>query len=253
MFGNLLNDSQNRIINANLVFDCNVKIQKKELIMYNWLKKFVKNKLQIADYLYSGECDGGYPEATLILSSVLSGISSELWPGSNIDKRRFVETMVQFTNSESLVKNISIPILIEHLKHNKDIDTINILKENKLFYDTYQVLTNREVDYPEDYCLRLLSSIDLKLLRNFSYASLFYQKVRSGFVHEYKTSKFASAHPQTQRNVKISYINSMEFPNHRIYFHYDWIKEVINQIVMAIEKNNTIFPREKPKSWWLDG
>ena len=75
-------------------------------------------------------------------------------------------------------------------------------------------------------------------------------------MHEYKPNNFASTHSHTSRNV--SYVNNIDIKNHKrtrkIYFHFEWLKKVIESIIVSTEP---LFwdkiPLEKPKKWWIEG
>ncbi len=61
----------------------------------------------------------------------------------------------------------------------------------------------------------------------------------------------------TKKNVGISYTNWLDEKNrgtnHRIYFHYQWIKDLIESMI----KNNNFLKnyKQQPTSitWWLHG
>ena len=58
-----------------------------------WRTDWVTKKRDTALRLANGECGGSYGEAMLILCTILSALAAEVWPGTQIDKRRFVELL----------------------------------------------------------------------------------------------------------------------------------------------------------------
>jgi len=211
----------------------------------------VNKKISIAKKLNNGEIGGSYFEAILIVSSILSATASILWPGENIDRKRFVELLIRYNQTDDDFSNISLPILNESRILTKEQEH-KILKE----YNTKsfsQIFTGNEIDIPEHIICALCPDIDLKKLREYSYANIFYKYIRSTIVHEYSVSPFASTHPMTQRNTFVSYNNNLNHPYRRICFHFNNIINVTESIAteIALIIDNT--PLNKPKEWWLDG
>jgi hypothetical protein len=57
---------------------------------------WVAKKTDVALRLCAGECGGSYAEGVIILSSAISAMAAEAWPGSGIDKMRFVEIIKDY-------------------------------------------------------------------------------------------------------------------------------------------------------------
>src|SRR5712671_5903613 len=74
---------------------------------------WVERKVRIAERLSQGECGGSYPEAVLILCAAISALAADAWPGTGIDRARFVELLVSLTPQTKIV---SIPLLIWQLR-----------------------------------------------------------------------------------------------------------------------------------------
>jgi hypothetical protein len=74
-------------------------------------ERFSLKKLAVAKGLNEGLINGSYVEAVLISCGLLSGIASEIWPGENIDRKRFIELLVKYDNS-NLASRISLPLII---------------------------------------------------------------------------------------------------------------------------------------------
>ena len=55
------------------------------------MSDWVDQKAHLAEQLAQGECGGGYGDAIIVLSSVISGIAAALWPGERIDRQRFAQ------------------------------------------------------------------------------------------------------------------------------------------------------------------
>ena len=80
--------------------------------MKNWFTNWVKKKIEIASKLNDGELGGGYAESMIILSAVISTLSSMVWPGKNIDPKRFIQLLKVFSNTIPETTRISIPLSV---------------------------------------------------------------------------------------------------------------------------------------------
>lgn len=210
----------------------------------------VSKKLGIAKKLYMGELGASYYEALLIISGILSATSRILWPGENLDRKKFVELLIKYNKTENDFSTISLPILNESKFLTKD-------QENKLLKDynqkSYsQVFISKDIDLPEHVIVAICPDINLKKLREYSYANLFYKYVRSSIVHEYSVSDFASSVPMTRRSDFVSYINNIKHPYRRICFHFENLIEVVDNIALEISLFIEKTPIEEPSKWWLD-
>lgn len=110
--------------------------------------------------LDGGQCNGSYADACVLLSSLLSGIAAELWPGTDrIDARRFVELWTRFCLSELQAIQISVPLLRRSfLESGRDRDA-KVLEERRPDMFTLGhgslVLRGAEVDLSEAEVLKL--------------------------------------------------------------------------------------------------
>lgn len=66
-------------------------------VVSDWLD-FVERKIGTAVMLDDGQCNGSYSDACVLLSSLISGIAAELWPGDGIDRARFIELWIRYAD-----------------------------------------------------------------------------------------------------------------------------------------------------------
>src|SRR4051812_45553630 len=78
------------------------------------ISDFVNDKLRVAEALAAGGCGGGYVDAVIIMASLVSAMASDLWPGTGIDRRRFVELWVRYGEPEA--RRVSVPLLTQFLR-----------------------------------------------------------------------------------------------------------------------------------------
>jgi hypothetical protein len=215
----------------------------------------VFRKLEIAKRLNAGEINGSYSEALMIISSILSATASMIYPGYGIDKRRFVELLIKYNTTDYEFSKISIPLLKESRILTKEQDLILLEEYNTKSYSL--IITGEDIDLDESIVRTLCPDIDLRKLREFSYANLFYKELRSSLVHEYRLSDFAASFPQTTKEAFVSYNNNVHYPTRRICFHFNPLKEITENISSnvadLIEVNQKQKFEQTNKEWWLDG
>lgn len=222
--------------------------------MKNWFTNWVKKKIEIASKLNDGELGGGYAESMIILSAVISTLSSMVWPGDCIDRKRFIEILKEFTNTTPETTRISIPLFINELRNTHRNKEADILQNEFMNYGHTRVLNCNEVDKTEDEIIMICSNLNSQEIRKFSYANILYQEVRCNYVHEYNSGKRADPFPMTRKNnACVSYTNWVNNPYHHIHFHFDWIKEIVLTIAKALDNFKETLPLKYPESWWIEG
>jgi len=132
----------------------------------------------------------------LVLSALLSGRAADLWPGKGKDRHRFVEAWSTLSDPGLSPNLISVPLLLADLKDIDERDLIEKVRgtnvEALVLHNDSLVLTSGRVDLPEEDLEALDTRLAVKRLRRFSYGSIFYEHVRSGYTHEYHTTDSAS-------------------------------------------------------------
>jgi hypothetical protein len=217
---------------------------------------WIENRINLARKLHDGECGGGYSDAVIILVSVVSGIASRTWPGKNKDRKRFVETLVRFCPSDLNLSQISIPLLIQNLNEENNSSATQLRSSFNL-YGSDCVITGREIDKSEIDVLTVAPNLSVKKVRDYSYANLLYQEMRSGLVHEYRPTDKASTYPMSDSGEDVSYVNvanleSMEIYR-QIYFEYDWLEKVLDALHNSISSIWQKNPLSDPENWWIEG
>ena len=223
--------------------------------MSGYYLQSVIHKIGIAKKLNAGEIGGSYSEALLIISSILSATASIIWPGDRIDRRRFVELLVTHNTTDYNLSKVSIPLLSKSNILTKEQENIIFEEYRKKSHSI--IITGEDIDMDEHIVTTLCPDIELKIIREFSYANIFYKELRSSIVHEYHVSDYASDYPQTKRNTFVSYNNHLEYPFRRICFHFNPLKVVTESIAYnvaeLVEQIRNSSPEETSRAWWLDG
>jgi hypothetical protein len=228
--------------------------------MKSHLVDFTDRKLSLAVRLTDGAEGGSYGDGILIISSLLAACASQLWPGERIDKYRFVEIWTRYTNPNTGRNLVSVPLLIQELQEQNASSAADALAASnpKLLSSVPgiindHVITGPDVDLDEREIRRLCPSLDVELLRDHSYAAIFYKQVRSAYVHEYRAGDSASAHRMASNEYVVSYTNTLPAPHRRIHFPILWLTDVTRSVVEAVEPIWGSAPLPLPTQWWLRG
>lgn len=215
----------------------------------NW----IKGKTALAARLEAGECGGAYAESIIILSSAVSAVAAEIWPGDRIDRKRFVELLYDYCDPGLRPARISIPLLIGHLRDTGRSWDEGTLRAQYMNFLPSQILTSDDVDQDESAILAACPCLARKDIREFSYANVLYTEVRSAFVHEYRPSAKADPWPLAESaDDQVSYGNWHGEADRHIHFPVKWLCRVAESVAATADANATSFPVAQPGAWWLD-
>jgi len=181
-------------------------------------------------------------------------MAAEVWPGQSIDRRRFVQFLIEFSNQPPFVASVSTPLLVGHLRDDGKTAEAATIKNALLDFVPSRVVTEKDVDRSEDEILRLCPSLQHSYLRRFSYANILYERVRSPFVHEYRPGEKTTSWPMTDYpDARVSYVNWVHDPDRHIFMHTSWLAALTREVGAQAEAEAKTFPRVLPMTWWVDG
>ena len=123
-------------------------------------------------------------------------------------------------------------------------------------YDTL-VVTGADVDLPEHRVLAACPTVPRRLVRIHSYPTLFYEHVRSAYVHEYGIAIYGKARgrPWNPGATVIEYSNlfvSDDDTRRQIHFPIPWLSAVVRSMVPALTTALNGPRPPVPARWWLD-
>lgn len=223
-------------------------------------KDGAKEKSKIAQALSNGDCGGGYGEAVLIICAAIGAMAAEAWPGKSIDRKRFVEFLVNFATVQLNPKTISVPLLIEVISQNNVHLDVHLIEKSFGTFPPSRILVGAEIDHPETAILAVRPSLSLKDIRSCSYANILYKQIRSSFAHEYAPGEKASSLPMTRDySAGVSYVNRIDpvSSNSRsrrlICFHIPWLAGLLENLGQEADLAATSFPLKTPTKWWIAG
>lgn len=223
--------------------------------MESWKEDWTRRKCTLASRLASGECDGSYAEAVLILCSTISALAAEVWPGAGKDRVRFIEVMRQFARGDLGATRISVPLLAAALREKDDTKNLQILEDTLLPDSPDLVITGDQVDVDELRMAEVCPSLTTPVIRSFSYAAILYREARSAYVHEFESGRRADAHAMSAAGrASVSYTNWVDDPDRRIHFGVEWLVEVALSIARSIDAASVPSQRPgDPATWWIAG
>ena len=222
--------------------------------MTKWRSEWAGKKCELALKLDRGESGGSYGEAVLILCAALSALAAEVWPGTGIDRKRFVHLLKRFPPPKLFSTLVSVPILAASLRKKRKKGALRRLLQAYLNFGHSRVVTGHDVDKTETEIMSVCPTLKRREIRDCSYASLLYRELRSAYVHEYRPGKKADSWAMTGRDdAQVSYVNWVNDPDRHIHFHVAWLSELVNETAKAIDQLSSRLPARKPKRWWIDG
>ena len=117
--------------------------------MSTWRSEWTGKKCEVAIRLSRGESGGSYGEAVLILCAALSALAADVWPGTGIDRKRFVQLLKRFSPPHLSSTLISVPILAAHLRQKRKKGSLRRLQQAFLNFSRTRVVTGQDVDETE--------------------------------------------------------------------------------------------------------
>jgi hypothetical protein len=215
----------------------------------SWRTEWITAKCEIAIALHKGVAGGGYAEAAILLSSAITALASEIWPGKAQDRTRFIELLVRMSPPTPSLATISVPLLMQHLKTSNPA-VARQLEIKLLDFGSSLVVTGLDVDRLEADLAAIVPTIPLKVMRKHSYACLIYEELRSSYAHDYRPGEKADSWPMTiLPNQAISYVNKMT--ERRIHFHIDWLAGITIEIAKQVDSISAKLPLPCPLTWWI--
>jgi len=232
------------------------------------LEAFVERPLRVANNLAKGGCEGDYVDACLLVSGLVSAIASFVWPGTQGDRKRFIEACVRFSEKTCDATKISVPLLRISLVEEKRFDEVRALEgaRPQFFGPGYgaRVLQGHEVDSDETDLRTEFPKMDLPMLRQHAYPTVFYEQVRCKLVHEGELDGKAARYPMTTLDgARISYVNrtvavmgggevSEPQRDRRIFFHMTWLTDLVRTMARNADAELAKGPISKPARWWVE-
>jgi hypothetical protein len=207
------------------------------------MKRFLEDRIKLVKNLSSVE-GVGYADIVLIITAVISACSSVKWPGKGIDKKRFIELLVNHSPSSFRTSWVSIPALINSgLVNESDTRYSDSGQGTRIFIDDEidLSLSDTNSQYPQ---------IQMKDIKKHSYASLIYEWLRCGYAHEYCPHSSITEVQASSKQARVSYIGRRTNGKTKrmVVFHLDYLLNLAKYHVSNL--NDSSIPQ--PQQWWSE-
>jgi hypothetical protein len=162
-----------------------------------------------------------YGDIVLIACAVLSGCAAYRWPKQDekSDKKRFTRLLIEHSAPEFRTSWISIPSLLND----------GFIREDETPWGTpgngCRILCDDEIDLSLEDVETRYPRIPEEWIREYSYASLIYKRLRCAYSHEYCPHASINEMQASRKEARISYIgrNSTNGIERRVSFHLDYL------------------------------
>lgn len=208
------------------------------------MRSFLIDRIRLVrELLHDDELDVAYADLVLILCSVISACAALRWPGRSVDRRRFIELLVNHGLDEHHAYWVSVPSLIN----------AGLINESDTPYrggNSTRIFRGSEIDLPIETAISSYTTIPTGRLKSSSYATLIYEWLRCGYAHEYCPHESITHVPPSRHVARISYIGRIVNGNtiRMASFHLDYLIDLAE-----FHANNLPdAPSPRPKEWWID-
>jgi hypothetical protein len=221
--------------------------------------QWFQSKLELARFLVAERGDQAEPDAQILLCCAISGLAAILWPGTGIDRQRFIQLLIDYSPSTANLHLISTPVLASQLRDRGDTSSAIALSSKFFPVHPSQFLNPNEVDHKETAVCALLKSLELKNVRRASYAAIIYADLRCALVHEYSVSPHITAFNLFGIHNIPSYVN-MTYDNgqtrYLLHFPLHYLVDILSSTADALFAHwstSSVWANPRPSSWWADG
>ena len=200
------------------------------------MSKYLEGKIRLVNELIDSNVRVGYEDLVLILCTVLSACASGRWPGPRIDRKRFVELLIEHSPPDLHTSWISVPALV-----NK-----NLVRESDTPYarDNTRIFRDEEIDLCLPDAVKVYPRIDPRNLKRCSYAALIYDWLRCSYAHEYRADEHITQVAASRHSARVSYIGRRHGNGIRrmASFHLGYLISLAQHHAT----NELIHPRSRP-------
>lgn len=222
-------------------------------------REFFQSKLELGQFLISEKGNLAEPDAEIIICCAISGLAAILWPDTGIDRQRFIQLLIDFSQPSTNLRHISIPKLASQLRDQGDTSSAITLKDKFFPGHPSEFLDPRVVDHDEATVSSFLNFLDLKTIRRASYASIIYTDLRCALVHEYRLSDNMTSINLFGIHNAPSYLHmNFEDGQTRMQLHlpFEYLANALSNITEALFtywSTSSSLVKPRPLSWWADG
>lgn len=224
-----------------------------------YFQKWLNSKLELATLLVEEKGEEAEPDAQILLCCAISGFAAVLWPGTGLDRQRFIQLLIEFSPIHERLKRISTPVLASNLRNSKNSKSAKVLSDKYFPGHPTEMLDPEQVDRPESEIISIFPSLKLKKIRKASYASIIYTDLRCALVHEYSLSPNLTDFNLFGNTDTPTYVNIQTIAGQRrrvLHLPINYIKTILKETADNLFEywaSSTSWTKPIPSSWWADG
>lgn len=209
------------------------------------MRSFLQGRIELVQALRTSSLPVAHQDLELILTATISACAAWRWPGDGFDRKRFVESLIQFGSPSLHLDYISIGALLE----------LGLITESQTpwrdFGQRDRIFTGQEIDCALPEMSARYPQLTVRDLKKASYANLIYRWLRCGYAHTYWAAGNTTHVAPSRQTAQISYIGRFQ-PDGRLIriasFHLDYLIEVTQDQVSTLPDK----PLQKPNDWWIE-
>ena len=207
------------------------------------MRHFLEDRIRLVRELIESDISVAYGDLVLILSAVISSCAAARWPGRGIDRRRFVELLVQLSPPDAHMNWVCVPALINS----------NLVSEADTPYgpgENTRIFRDDEIDLELSAAQAKYTNVSLGNLKRRTYAVLIYEWLRCGYAHEYCAHENITHVPPSRYNARLSYIGrgTPDGLKRMVSFHLDYLIDLAQFHAATLAEAADPVPGE----WWID-
>ncbi len=208
------------------------------------MRAFLQDRIRLVNELVVGGPEVAYADLVLILTAVISGCAAARWPGSGIDRNRYVELLVRYSPAEFHCDYVCVAGLLRS----------NLIAESETPWgkpgDATRIYTDEEIDMSLSDARLQYPNLSVKDLKNHAFATLVYSWLRCSYAHEYALTRSATHMPASQEEARISYIGRLKSDGgiqRMSAFHLQYLIRLASHHADHVAQS----PQPRPSTWWL--
>lgn len=209
------------------------------------MRDFLQGRLNLVQALRTSTLPFTHQDLELILTAVISSCAACRWPGKGFDRKRFVQSLIQFGSPALRLDYVSTGALLE----------MGVISDKDTpwgkFGQEYRIFTGEEIDRPIPEMAKHYPSVPMQALKNASYANRIYEWLRCGYAHIYWAGGNTTHVAPSESAAQISYIGR-RMPDGSLIriasFNLDYLITVAQEQVSTLPKSKLA----EPDHWWLD-
>jgi hypothetical protein len=209
------------------------------------MQTFLQGRIDLVKALRTSSLPVTPEDLELIITAVMSACAACRWPGKGFDRKRFVESLIQFGSPELHLDYVSTGALLE----------MGVISDSQTEWGMpgkrLRIFKGDEIDGPIPAMATRYPHASTLQFKQACYANRIYEWLRCGYAHTYLAAGNTTNMQPSDFPAQISYIGERRDDGSvaRVAkFHLDYLIDVAQEQVSTLPK--TKLP--EPPTWWID-